>query len=59
MTLKDLVLPSFEDPEVQIVYETICGMEPPPNPEEHWEGWLARHIVCELRRAAVSSGERK
>jgi len=51
MALKDLVLPAWEDPDVQIVYDAICETCEPPNREEHWEGWLARNIVYALRRA--------
>ena len=41
-------LPEFEDPRVQIVYELLCDIQQPPNPEEHWEGWNARRIVAAL-----------
>jgi hypothetical protein len=30
------------------VYEILCSEEAPPNPEEHWEGWIARRIVAAL-----------
>jgi hypothetical protein len=51
MALKDLVLPPWEDPDVQIVYETLCETGKPPG-DDHWEGWVARHIVYALRRRA-------
>ena len=54
MALKDLVLPAWEDPEVQIVYETLCETGPAPG-DDHWEGWVARHIVFNLRKAVTDS----
>lgn len=42
-------LPDFNLPEVQAVYETLCGAEPPPA-GEHWDGWVSRHIVLALRK---------
>jgi len=48
------MLPAFEDTQVQIVYEVVCETDEnvPPNPEEHWEGWMARRIVAALRATA-------
>jgi hypothetical protein len=44
-------LPEWEDADVQLVYEMLCDPElnSPPNPEEHWEGWVSRNIVRGLR----------
>ena len=42
-------LPEFKDPLVQIVYGLLCSNEAPPNPQEHWEGWVARRIVAALK----------
>jgi hypothetical protein len=49
-------LPAFEDAQVQIVYETVCQTDEnvPPNPEEHWEGWMSRRIVAALRAPPAS-----
>jgi hypothetical protein len=55
--MSDLVLPPWEDPEVQIVYRQLCEVGEPPG-DHHWEGWAARHIVYELRKAAARKGER-
>lgn len=43
-------LPDWEDPRVQIVYKVLCDpdLNTPPNPEEHWEGWVSRQIVAAL-----------
>jgi hypothetical protein len=41
-------LAHWNDPRVQAVYEILCSEEAPPNPEEHWEGWIARRIVAAL-----------
>jgi hypothetical protein len=41
-------LPSFDDPEVQIVYRLLCDYTPPPD-GQHWEGFDARRIVAALR----------
>lgn len=38
----------WEDSRVQIVYDLLCDDKTPPNPQEHWEGWLARRIVGAL-----------
>ena len=40
-------LPDWEDPRVQIVYELLCADLVPPG-DDHWEGWVARHIVAAL-----------
>lgn len=45
---KPLPLPEFDDASVQIVYDLLCDSPQPPNPEEHWEGYLARVIVTAL-----------
>lgn len=37
----------FNDPRVKMVYELLCGEEPPP-PGQHWEGWVSRRIVDAL-----------
>jgi hypothetical protein len=55
MSLKDLVLPPWEDPEVQLVYEQLCEVGEPPG-GDHWEGWVARHIVY-ARRAKLTRME--
>jgi hypothetical protein len=44
----DALMPAFDDPRVQIVYELLCSEEAPPNKQEHWEGWVARKIVAAL-----------
>jgi NTP pyrophosphatase (non-canonical NTP hydrolase) len=43
-------LPAWEDPRVQTVYNMLCdpALDTPPNPEEHWEGWVSRNIVKAL-----------
>mgnify|MGYP000128344972 CR=1 FL=1 len=42
-------LAEWEDPRVQTVYEMLCDHdERPANPEEHWEGYIARRIVAVL-----------
>lgn len=46
----------WEDPEVQLVYRLLCSDEKQENPAEHWEGFIARRIVAELR-VASRSGE--
>lgn len=53
-------LPDFEEPRVQIVYEMLCDdtLNRPPNPEEHWEGWIARNIVAALTTPAPSPDAR-
>ena len=35
---------------MQIVYGMLCddALNKPPNPEEHWEGWISRNIVKAL-----------
>ena len=45
----ETVLPDFDDP-VQIVYEALCEVREPPR-DQHWEGWVARHIIRNLREA--------
>lgn len=35
----------WEDARVQKVYELLNAEAWPANREEHWEGWIARHIV--------------
>jgi NTP pyrophosphatase (non-canonical NTP hydrolase) len=49
-------LPEFEDARVQIVYKMLCDddLNIPPNPEEHWEGWISRNIVAALALAPPS-----
>ena len=44
-------LPEWEDPQVQIVYERLCNVLTAPG-DEHWEGYVARHIVKALRGVA-------
>jgi hypothetical protein len=44
----DALMPAFDDPRVQIVYELLCSEEAPLNKQEHWEGWVARKIVAAL-----------
>ncbi len=43
-------LPDWEDPRVKAVYDILCDddLNTPPNPEEHWEGWVSRNIVKAL-----------
>lgn len=48
-------LPEWEDPRVQLVYDLLCDGLAPPDPAEHWEGWMARRIVAAL--AAMATGE--
>lgn len=43
----------FEDPKVQTVYRLLCSGRQPANREEHWEGWIARHIVDALSGAGA------
>jgi hypothetical protein len=44
---KDLA--DWEDPLVQTIYKMLCDHdERPENPEEHWEGYIARRIVATL-----------
>lgn len=54
-------LPEFDDPRVQIVYEMLCDdkLNTPPNPEEHWEGWLARNIVAALHSYYLTTPRRE
>jgi hypothetical protein len=49
-------LPEWEDADVQLVYKMLCDPElnNPPNPEEHWEGWISRNIVRALRKVQTS-----
>jgi hypothetical protein len=44
-------LPEWEDADVQTVYQMLCddALNMPPNPEEHWEGWISRNIVRAMR----------
>ena len=44
-------LPEWEDADVQTVYQMLCddALNCPPNPEEHWEGWISRNIVRAMR----------
>ena len=54
-------LPDFNSPEVQAVYETLCGTAWPPA-GEHWEGWVSRHIVLalsKLRAEGVQAGDER
>jgi hypothetical protein len=44
-------LPDWEDPRVQIVYELLCADLVPPG-NDHWEGWVARHIVAALNQSS-------
>lgn len=46
--LEDEKLPDWEDERVQIVYRVMCEDKMPPNPEEHWEGYLSRRIIAAL-----------
>lgn len=41
-------LAAWESWRVQLVYRILCDGKHPPNPEEHWEGWIARRIVAAL-----------
>ena len=55
-------LPDWNDADVQVVYDILCGTERPPNPAEHWEGYLARLIVgklnLEAQRDALQQAQR-
>jgi hypothetical protein len=53
-------LPDWEDPRVQIVYKMLCdaSLNEPPNPEEHWEGWISRNIVAALSPQAQAGETR-
>ncbi|MEN4918230.1 hypothetical protein ABE485_06125 [Achromobacter spanius] len=53
-----LDLPDFHLPEVQAVYETLCGIGPAPY-GQHWESWVSRHIVLALSklRAPVADAD--
>ena len=49
--MKRKPLADWEDSEAQLVYELLCDNEEfPPNAGEHWEGYMARRIVAELRK---------
>lgn len=50
------VLPAWEDPRVQVVYELLCNMPEGKPADDHWEGWTARHIVASFARS-VPVGE--
>jgi hypothetical protein len=43
----------WEGPVVQAGYETLCNDCDPPNPEEHWEGYVTPRIFRAMCRAAV------
>jgi hypothetical protein len=49
-------LPDFHSPEVQVVYETLCGIGPAPY-SQHWEGWVSRHIVLALSKLGAPVAE--
>lgn len=34
-------------------YHVLCESEQPPNPEEHWEGWMAQQMWRAMVRAAL------
>jgi len=53
--MNDKPLADWEDPLVQTIYKMLCDHdERPENPEEHWEGYIARRIV-----ATINSGDRQ
>lgn len=46
----------FDDPKVQAVYTILCDdadWPPKENPQQHWEGWIARRIVDALLADSV------
>jgi len=45
---------SFSYPRVQVVYEILCDLTPPPD-GEHWEGFAATRIVAALAQPALLS----
>lgn len=47
-TLTEAALPEFDDARVQRVYEVLIDGGAPPDPAEHWEGFVARRIVAAL-----------
>lgn len=51
MNQAKILTADWSDPDVQMVYQMLCDTEdlPPDWPDAHWEGWLARRIVAELR----------
>lgn len=49
MTAPERILPPWEDENVQRVYRMLWWESvPTPPSDEHWEGWIARHIVADL-----------
>ncbi len=49
----------FDDPKVQAVYTILCDdadWPPKENPQQHWEGWIARRIVDALLADSVLEG---
>ena len=42
----------WDSPQVRIVYEILIDGETPPNPDEHWEGFVAQKIVAALAQPA-------
>lgn len=53
-------LPEWEDADVQTVYQMLCddALNCPPNPEEHWEGWISRNIVRAMRARTGAVAQR-
>lgn len=48
--------PAFDDPRVQAVYGILCDdadWPPKDEPQQHWEGWIARRIVERLFQEPV------
>jgi len=48
--------PAFDDPRVQAVYGILCDdadWPPKDEPQQHWEGWIARRIVERLCQEPV------
>jgi hypothetical protein len=46
-------IPPFDDPQVQLVYRIICDDNYwPHDKREHWEGYVARHIVAAFAPSA-------
>lgn len=46
----------FDDPKVQAVYAILCDdadWPPKENPQQHWDGWIARRIVDALLADSV------